>query len=110
MTRVFGPTRGLASSAAVSVSQSLTANSTTSTGPTSFGIGRGVDLRQVQVAVHAFDLEAVLAQRIEMGAARDVGDVMARGLHPSAEIGADRAGRHRCDFHVRVLRICPDAI
>ena len=59
----------------------------------------GVDLRQVQVAVHAFDLQPVLAERIEAGAARDVGDVMARGLHPPAEIGADRARRHRCDFH-----------
>ena len=63
------------------------------------GIGRGVDLRQMQVAVHAFDLEPVLAERVEVGAARDVGDVMARGLHPSAEIGADRAGRHRCNLH-----------
>ena len=73
-------------------------------------IGRGVDLRQVQVAVHAFDLQPVLAQRVEVGAARDVGDVMARGLHPPAEIGADRAGRHRCDFHVASLRILIDMI
>ena len=41
----------------------------------------GVDLRQMQVAVHALDLQAVLAQRVEMGAARDEGDVVARRRH-----------------------------
>jgi hypothetical protein len=48
-----------------------------STGPTSFGIGGGVDLRQMQVAVHAFDLQPCLAQRVEVGTARDDGDVVA---------------------------------
>ena len=37
MTRVDGPTSGRAISAAFSVSHSLTANSTISTGPTSLG-------------------------------------------------------------------------
>ncbi len=37
MTRVWAPTNGFATSAAISVSHNLTANSTTSTGPISFG-------------------------------------------------------------------------
>ena len=78
MRRLSGPSSGRAAAAAVSVSHSLTANSTMSTGPDLGGIVGDVWLRQMQVAVHALDLEAVLGDRIAMGAARDEEDIVAR--------------------------------
>ncbi len=93
MTRVSGVTIGLICAAAFSVSQSLTANSTMSTGATVAGIvGRG-HFRQMQVAKRAFDLQPVAVQRVEMRAAGKERDVVPGRSQARAVIGADRACR-----------------
>ena len=66
-----------------------------------FGIVGDVRLRQVQVAVHALDLEAVLLDGFEMGAARDEEHIVAGRRHAGAEITADRARRHCRYSHAR---------
>ena len=103
MTRVAGPTSGRACSAAASVSHSLTANSTMSTGPTAAGSSVALTGRQVQVAEDAVDREAVLAQGRKIRAARDEAHVVSRGREPRAEITADRPCRHRRNAHEEFL-------
>ena len=77
MTRVSGPTSGLGQFGRGLGVPELDREQHDVDRADLFRIGRGVDLRQMQVAVHAFDLEPVLAQRVEVGAARDEGHVMA---------------------------------
>ena len=97
--RVSGPINGFACSAAFSVSQSLTANSTISTGPTSAGSSVDLGVFQMQIAERAFDLQPVLADGIEMRAARDEMHLVSGRGHARAEISADRARRHHCNTH-----------
>ena len=61
-------------------------------------VGR-VDLGQMQVAVDALDFEAVLFDRIEIGAAGDEKDLVPRGRHACGEISADCARCHRRYTH-----------
>ena len=58
-----------------------------------------IRLRQMQVAVHAFDLQPVLRDGVAMGAARDEEHVVPGRRHARAEITADRARRHRRNPH-----------
>jgi hypothetical protein len=47
----------------------------------------------------ADDAQAVMADRLEMGAARNEGDVVPRRREPHAEISADAAGADHTDSH-----------
>src|ERR1700689_5767202 len=53
-----------------------------------------------QVAANAGDVEAALANRAEIFAARAQYDVLARHPQPRAEVGADRARTHHQYFHL----------
>ncbi len=81
MTRVFGPIIGRVCLAAASVSQSLTAKRTTSTGPTACGSSVTLTSLQMQVAERAFDDKTIGANDVAMRAARDEGHVMAGRGH-----------------------------
>ncbi len=54
---------------------------------------------QVKIAERAFDLQAVLADRFELRAARDEAHVVSRGRQSAAEIAADGSRRHHRDAH-----------
>ena len=92
---------------ALSVSQSLTANRTTSAGASvagssvTLGVGRWTSPSALSTR------EAALAHRGEMAAARDERDVVPRLREPRAEIAADAAGAHHRDAHRRCLAGCP---
>ena len=58
-----------------------------------------VRLRQMQIAVHALDHEAVFLDRVAMSAACDEEDIVARRRHARAEISADRTRCHCCNTH-----------
>ncbi len=94
MTRVFGPTSGRARSAAVSVSHSLTANSTMSTGPTLLGSSVTFGFGKCRSPCTLSSLRPFAFDRREIGAARDEEHVVAGRRHARAEIAADRARRH----------------
>jgi hypothetical protein len=70
ITRVFGPTSARACSAAFSVSHSIDRSDVG-------WVVRRVDGFEMQVAVDAVDLEAVLAQRRQICAARNEAHIMA---------------------------------
>ena len=53
------------------------------------------DLGQRQVALRAFDLQSAVAQRRQVGAAREEDDVVPGRREPPTEITADGPGRHR---------------
>jgi hypothetical protein len=77
------------------------------------GIARVVgDIRilQMQIAERAFDDQAVVADGIAMGPARDEAYVVARGRHPCAEIPADCPRRHRCNSHEKSARFATGRI
>ena len=99
MRRVSGPTSGRACLAAFTVSHSLTANSTISTGPTRAGSSVTFGFGRYTIAVHALDLEAVFFDGVAMGAARNEEHVVPGRRHARAEIAADRARRHCRNFH-----------
>ena len=63
------------------------------------GVIGDVRLRQMKIAVHALDLQAVLLDRVAVGAARDEKDIVPRRGKPRTEITADRARRHRRNTH-----------
>ena len=90
---------GGSSASALSVSYSLTANSTTSTRPIAAGSPAACDAREMDVAVRAVDAQAARAHRVEMRAAREERDVGARRGEPAAEIAADAAGADDRDPH-----------
>ena len=98
MIAVSGPTIGRSFSAAASVSQSFTANSTTSATPASRGSSSTRTL-STRVAVRALDPQAARADRFEMAAAGEESDVVAGLLQPGAEVAADASCSHRGDAH-----------
>ena len=55
-------------------------------------------------SVFADDAHAALANRVEIGAARDEGHVLAGGGEPSAHVSADCSGADDRDLHARVPR------
>ncbi len=61
-------------------------------------VGR-LHVLQVQIAERAFDLEAILADRFEMRAAREEHDIVPGRDQPRAEIAADGARRHYTNTH-----------
>ena len=94
MTRVSGPTSGRVASAAFSVSHSLTANSTISTGPTLLGSSVTLTLGRCRSPCTLSSLRPFSLHGREIGAARDEEHVVAGRRHARAEITADRARRH----------------
>ena len=100
ITRVSGPTSGRGCSPARSVSHSLTAKSTRSTGPIPAGSSVTLTSFEMQVAERALDLEAVAADGVAMRAAREERDLVTGRRQPRAEITADGARRHDRDPHV----------
>ena len=62
-----------------------------------------IRLGQMQVAMHALDLQAVFADGVEIGAARDKEHVVPGRRHARAEITADRARRHCRNSHRKLL-------
>ena len=99
MTTVSGPMSGGSSASAPSVSYSLTAKNTMSTGPTAAGSSSAFDARQMQVAFRAGDAKAARAQRVEMRAAREECDVDAGRGQPAAEVSAHAAAADDRDPH-----------
>jgi hypothetical protein len=77
------------------------------------GEQRGVDRRQrrriiddvrlleMHIAVGALDVQAMLAQRTEMPAARDERDIVSGLREPGAKIAADATGAHYRDTHTQ---------
>ena len=102
MRRLSGPSSGRAAAAAVSVSHSFHREQHDIDRANFGGIIGDVRLRQMKIALHALDLEAVLGDRVTVGAARDEEDIVARRGKPGTEITADRAGGHRCNTHMLV--------
>ena len=99
--RRLGPTSGLTNVAAFSVSHNLTAMTTTSTTPSEGRIvGHGY-ARHVDVALRfVLNRETVLANRLQMLAAGDEGDVVTRVGEAAAVEAADTACSHERDLHV----------
>ena len=70
-----------------------------STGTDRRRIVGGRDARQMDVALRAVDAQAARAQRLEVGAAREEGDVGAGRREPAAEVAADAAAADDRDPH-----------
>ena len=111
MTTVSGPISGGSSASALSVSYSLTAKKTMSTGPTAAGSLSAFTLRQVDVALRAVDAQSARPHRVEVRAAREKRDVGAGRGQPSAEVAADAAAADDRDSHeaaiVALTRMLP---
>ena len=100
ITAVSLPTIGLIAAPALSTSHSFTQNSTTSTGPTVFGIVGRLRRHEVRVAARALDFQSLALHGREMRAAGDEGDVGARLGQRRAKGAAHAARSDYRDTHV----------
>ena len=100
ITRVSGRPADASARPAVSVSHSLTANSTTSTGPTVFGSSVTFGISSSAGRRACSRPSGRCADGVAMRAARDERDVVTGRRQPRAEIAADGARRHDRDAHM----------
>jgi len=107
ITRVSGPTIGRMSSPAFSVSHSLTANSTISTGATDLGSSVAVTLGSARspLVLSIFSPRSRSAARLAPRAKKTTSCPARR--QPPAEISADGSGRHHPDAHVSSSIVSP---